>query len=52
MGGGIVKSVLGFRHFLLRGVEQVKREWTRVCAAYNLKRLHRLAAGLKLAGTG
>jgi hypothetical protein len=24
-------------------------EWTLVCLAYNLKRLHRLSAGLKLA---
>jgi transposase len=45
---GIIKSVLGFRRFLLRGVEKVKLEWTLVCAAYNLKRLHRLG-GFKLA---
>jgi hypothetical protein len=45
---GIIKSVLGFRRFLLRGVEKVKSEWTLVCAAYNLKRLHRLG-GFKLA---
>lgn len=48
---GIIKSVLGFRRFLLRGLEKVKLEWALVCAAYNLKRLHRLA-GLKLAGAG
>ena len=39
---GIVKSVLGFRRFLLRGMEKVSREWTLVSVAYNLKRLHRL----------
>jgi transposase len=49
---GIIKSVLGFRQFLLRGLEKVRLEWTLVCAAYNLKRLHRLGAGLKLATAG
>jgi transposase len=49
---GIIKSVLGFRQFLLRGWEKVKLEWTLVCAAYNLKRLHRLGAGLPLALAG
>ena len=48
---GIIKSVLGFRQFHLRGREKVSLEWTLVCLAYNLKRLHRLGAGLKLAGT-
>lgn len=46
---GIIKSVLGFRQFRLRGKEKVSLEWTLVCLAYNLKRLHRLNAGLKLA---
>jgi transposase len=49
---GNIKSVLGFRRFLLRGLEAVKLEWALVCAAYNLKRLHRMGAGLKLAGAG
>jgi len=49
---GILKSVLGFRRFLLRGLAKVQLEWTLVCAAYNLKRLHRLGAGLKLAAAG
>jgi transposase len=48
---GIIKSVLGFRRFLLRGVEKVNLEWALVCAAYNLKRLHRLG-GFKLAVAG
>ena len=47
---GIIKSVLGFRQFRLRSREKVALEWTLVCLAYNLKRLHRLGAGLKLAG--
>jgi transposase len=49
---GIIKSVLGFRRFLLRGLEKVKLEWTLVCAAYNLKRLHRLNLSLKAAAAG
>jgi transposase len=39
---GIIKSVLGFRQFLLRGLEAVRHEWTLVCIGWNLKRLHRL----------
>jgi hypothetical protein len=49
---GIIKSVLGFRQFLLRGTVKVSTEWTLVCLAYNLKRLHRLGAGQKLAPAG
>ena len=49
---GIIKSVLGFRQFHLRGREKVALEWTLVCLAYNLKRLHRLGAGLRLAAAG
>jgi transposase len=48
---GIIKSVLGFRQFRLRGHQKVSLEWTLVCLAYNLKRLHRLGVGLKLAAT-
>jgi transposase len=40
---GIIKSVLGFRQFLLRGMRAVGHEWTLVCIGWNLKRLHRLA---------
>lgn len=36
---GIVKSVMGFRQFLLRGLENVQNEWTLVCLAWNLKRM-------------
>ena len=39
---GIIKSVLGFRRFMLRGLEKAKLEWTLVSTAYNLKRLHRM----------
>jgi transposase len=36
---GVIKSALGFRSFLLRGLENVQGEWKLVCAAYNLKHL-------------
>jgi len=49
---GIIKEVMGFRRFLMRGLEKVQLEWTLVCLAYNLKRLHRLGAGMKLAASG
>ena len=39
---GIIKEAMGFRRFLLRGLEKVDLEWTLVCLAYNLRRLHRL----------
>jgi len=42
---GIIKEAMGFRRFLLRGMEKVSLEWTLVCTAYNFKRLHRLTAG-------
>jgi transposase len=45
---GIIKSVLGFRQFLLRGVDKVSLEWELVCLAYNFRRLHTLAAGSKV----
>ena len=31
---GIIKEIMGFRHFMLRGFEAVKGEWTLVCIAY------------------
>jgi len=43
---GILKSVLGFRQFLLRGLEKVNGEWSLLCLAYNLKRLATLNAAL------
>ena len=36
---GIIKSVLGFRQFSLRGLKKVTGEWTLVCLAWNLKRM-------------
>ena len=39
---GILKSVLGFTRFHLRGLAKVKLEWQLLTLAYNCKRLHRL----------
>ncbi len=39
---GIIKEVLGFRQFSLRGLAVAAGEWCLVCLAWNLKRLHRL----------
>jgi len=36
---GIIKQVMGFRQFMLRGLENVGHEWTLVCLAWNLKRM-------------
>ena len=36
---GIIKSVMGFRQFLLRGLDKVRGEWSLVCLAWNLKRM-------------
>jgi len=36
---GIIKSVLGFRQFSLRGINKVRGEWSLVCMAWNLKRM-------------
>ena len=41
---GIIKSALGFRQFLLRGIDRVRGEWTLVTMAWNVKRMFALAA--------
>jgi hypothetical protein len=45
---GIIKAVLGFTGFSLRGRDKVAGEWHLVALAYNCKRLHKL----KLATAG
>ena len=42
---GIIKEVLGFRQFSLRGEVAAAGEWCLVCLAFNLKRLHSLTSG-------
>jgi hypothetical protein len=41
---GIIKEVLGFRQFSLRGLVAAAGEWCLVCLAFNLKRMHVLFA--------
>ena len=53
----IIKSILGVRRFLLRGLEKVRTEWLWVCTAFNMRKLLAHTAGLRaelakmLAGT-
>ena len=47
---GIIKHVMGFRQFLLRGMESVRGEWRLICMSWNIKRLHKIvnAKGLQV----
>ena len=42
---GIIKEVIGFRQFSLRGLLKAAGEWNLVCIGFNLKRLHALMLG-------
>jgi hypothetical protein len=37
---GCIKGAMGFRQFLLRGIDKVRGEWALVCIAYNIRKLH------------
>lgn len=37
---GVIKAAMGYRNFLLRGIEAVSGEWSLLCMAYNLKMMH------------
>ena len=39
---GWIKEAMGFRRFSFRGLDKVRAEWTLVCLALNVKRLHTL----------
>ncbi len=39
---GIIKSMMGFRQFSLRGLQKVKGEWNLVTLAWNVKRMFAL----------
>ena len=43
---GVIKAVLGFTRFSLRGLDKVAGEWTLVALAYNCKRLHKLTLAM------
>ena len=40
---GQIKQARGFRPFLLRGLEKVQGEWSRVCTTHNMLKLYRLS---------
>ena len=41
---GLIKQVMKFRQFLLRGLADVGGEWSLVCLAWNMKRMNVLCA--------
>ena len=41
---GVIKSVLGFRQFSMRGLEKARGEWSLATMAWNLKRMFALKA--------
>jgi transposase len=41
---GIIKSVLGFRQFSMRGLEKARGEWSLVTMVWNIKRMFALSA--------
>jgi len=43
---GIIKSALGFRQFLLRGLDNVRGEWSLVTMAWNMKRMFALGGAI------
>ena len=43
---GIIKSAVGFRQFLLRGLDNVRGEWNLVTMAWNMKRMFVLAGAI------
>jgi transposase len=42
---GIIKSAMGFRQFLLRGLKSVQGEWDLVTMSWNIKRMFALQSG-------
>ncbi|MDR1902402.1 MAG: transposase, partial [Treponema sp.] len=49
---GIIKGAMGFRQFLLRGLEKAGIEWDLVTLAYDMKKLFSLGGGRGLSSTG
>ena len=45
---GIIKAVMGFRQFLLRGLDAARREWSLVTMAWNIRRM----AALRVLASG
>lgn len=45
---GTIKRAMGYTHFLLKGLEKVRTEWSLITLAYNLKRVLNLVSFQKL----
>jgi hypothetical protein len=45
---GTIKRALGYDHFLLKGLEKVRTEWSLITLAYNLKHVLNLVRCQKL----
>lgn len=45
---GIIKSVLGFRQFSLRGLDNARGEWSLITMSWNLNRMSALAANYRI----
>lgn len=41
-----IKTVMGLRQFLLRGLDKVRMEWRWACTAYNLRKMVKVVAAL------
>jgi transposase len=39
---GTIKQGMGFRRYTVRGLQRVKTQWSLVCTAFNLRKLHAL----------
>jgi transposase len=45
---GVIKQVEGFRRWTVRGLENVRTQWSMICAAFNLKKMHKVWRAGKL----
>jgi transposase len=46
---GVIKQDWGFRRWTLRGLENVRTQWSMLCAAFNLKKMYKAWAAGELA---
>ena len=45
----IIKQIMGFRRWTVRGLENVRTQWALLCTAYNLQKIYRRWATRPLA---